>query len=496
MSKMEDNNIELEYYPPPDRRKRPPIPLVPSTVVRRKWTGTMPDKFIAAMVKGVSDENIKKWVHELSAFPTRHSRSIHINQVAAWIADRFKEIGYAEVMMHDYTRQGNQLKNVICTKPGSGDTGQIVLLCGHYDCVMEDWRDAASRAPGADDDATGIAVLLELARLMAHMKIDDTVQFAAFSGEEQGLWGSTAYSQHVMDNNINIHRLINLDMLGYPDEDLTILIEQDKGNRVPDNDQPSHEFGELMAQMAADYTDLPVKFGPIYSSDYMPFEARGYVVIGAFEGGENPHYHTGGDSPSTINYQYTADLGRIVLATLLYETASVIDESKSQVDVFIRDNLDDRGEQPNDVPQLNSPDIWVRNNPAEAEGEDPEEGHQSPIEGVPNYLYVRVHNRGSKPANGFFVSAFRSEVSPPVLWPDHFSLIDAISLIEPVPAGGSVRAGPFVWTPQIQDSDCLMAIASGPGDHAISDVYTGSIDCTLLARFDNNVALRIVRPQD
>ena len=203
MSKM-DNNIELEYYPPPDRTKRPPIPLVSSTAVRRKWTGTMADKFIAAMVKGVSDENIKKWVHELSAFPTRHSKSVHINQVAAWIADRFREIGYEDVKMHDYSRQGNQLKNVICTKPGLGSTGQTILLCGHYDCVMEDWGDAASRAPGADDDATGIAVLLELARLMAHMKLDDTVQFAAFSGEEQGLWGSTAYSQHVKDNNINI----------------------------------------------------------------------------------------------------------------------------------------------------------------------------------------------------------------------------------------------------------------------------------------------------
>lgn len=491
-----DNDAQLEHYPPPDKRKRPSGPLVPSTVVRRAWRGTMPDKYIAVIARLVSDENIKKWVQELSAFPTRHSKSIYINQVAAWIADRFQEMGYTDVSMHNYTRQGNQLKNVICTKPGSGDTGQTILFCGHYDCVMEEEGNVAARAPGADDDATGIAVLLELARLMANTKLNDTVQFAAFSGEEQGLWGSTAYAEHVKNNNINIHRLINMDMLGYPDENLTILIEQDRGNRVQDNDQASYECGELMAQMAADYTNLPVKFGPIYSSDYMPFEARGYVVVGAFEGGENPHYHTSGDLPDTLNLKYTADICRIVLATLLYETASVIDESKSMVDVFIRDNPEDGGNQPNDNPQLSSPDIWVGNSPIDTEDEDPEAGHQSPVNGVPNYIYARVHNRGSKPANGFSLSTFYSDAATEMLWPDSFRLIGTISPNGPIPAGGSLRVGPFIWTPDIRDSVCLLAVVSGPGDHAIGDVYAGSIDCNLLARFDNNVGLRTINLLD
>jgi Zn-dependent M28 family amino/carboxypeptidase len=323
MRKLEENNLELEFYPPPDKRQRPPIPVVASTATRRSRIGVMPDKYIAEMIRLVSDENIKRWVCDLCAFPTRHSKSAYIDRVSEWVADRFREVGYADVIMHEYARQGYQLKNVVCTKQGSENTGRSIILCGHYDSIG-----TGEMAPGADDDATGVAVLIELARIIAKATVEDTIQFVVFSGEEQGLWGSTAYAQYVKENNINLYRLINLDMLGYPDENRSILIERDMGNAVPDNDQPSSEFAELMAQMAADFTDLPVKFGPIFSSDYMPFEARGYVAVGAFEGGENPNYHTSNDAPDTLDYKYVAEIARVVLATLLYESAQTNDKSK------------------------------------------------------------------------------------------------------------------------------------------------------------------------
>jgi hypothetical protein len=67
-----------EYYPPPDKRMRPDMPLVPATAQTKKWTGTLPDKFIAALVTRVSQTNLEKWINDLSAFHTRHTKSSYI----------------------------------------------------------------------------------------------------------------------------------------------------------------------------------------------------------------------------------------------------------------------------------------------------------------------------------------------------------------------------------------------------------------------------------
>jgi hypothetical protein len=83
-----------------------------------------------------------------------------------------------------------------------------------------------------------------------------------------------------------------------------------------------------------------------------------------------------------------------------------------------------------------------------------------------------------------------------MVWPDHFQHMGTLSITVSIPPGGFVRVGPFIWTPHIQDHECLLAIASGPGDHAIPDVYSGRLDYSLLVRFDNNVGQRNVSPQN
>ncbi len=495
-----------EYYPPPDKRLRPDIPLVAAELKARKWTGSLPDKFIAALVTRVSQTNLQNWITELSAFHTRHTKSPYIAQAGTWLINQFKSFGYTDVTKQSYTKDGYQLDNVVCTKPGIGNTGKVFIVCGHFDCIMENPADATARAPGADDNATGIAAILEIARILAKVQLDDTVQFVAFSGEEQGFWGSTAYAKYVQANNIDVHRLINLDMIGYPPANFAIIIERDIGNQVASNDQASQNFGNVMAQMAADYTSMPVLLGPIFQSDYMPFEAGGYVVIGAYEGGENPNYHHSTDTSALVDLAYVADATRMTLATILHETISVINESSSPIDVYIRDNESDAGDQPSEMPHWQSPDIWVRNNPPPVDpndpndpnhGENPEDGHQAPINNVPNYLYVRVHNRGSQnaSANTFSVEAFHCDPATAMLWPAHFNSMGTQLVTVDIPAnGGSTRVGPFLWTPQVVDHECLLAIVSGSGDHAIPSIFSGEIEHSFLVRFDNNVGQRNVKP--
>lgn len=318
------SDMELETYPPPNKRSRPAVPSVAFRSAGRKWAEIQIDQLIKDTITLVSQNNLSQWVHDLSAFHTRHTRSIYIDQVATWLADRFKSFGYTDILLHQYNRNGYQLKNVVCTKHGASNADRIIMLCSHYDCLMEQPNDTDARAPGADDNATGIAVILELARILSHVDLKNTIQFVAFSGEEQGYWGSTAYADYIKSNHINLHRLINLDMVGYPPPNLVITIEQDRGNVVSANNQPSQEFAKVMAQMATDYTHLPVALGEIYGSDYMPFEARGYVVIGVYDDGNNPNYHRSSDTPDTVNYAYMADVARIALATILHETAAWI----------------------------------------------------------------------------------------------------------------------------------------------------------------------------
>jgi hypothetical protein len=77
-----------------------------------------------------------------------------------------------------------------------------------------------------------------------------------------------------------------------------------------------------MEQMAKNYTELQVEFDPIYASDYMPFEARGYVYIGAYDGSaetSNPHYHSNTDIPTNLNVKFLVSVTKMVLATILYE---------------------------------------------------------------------------------------------------------------------------------------------------------------------------------
>ena len=86
------------------------------------------------------------------------------------------------------------LKNVICEKAGSL-SDQVILVCAHYDSRMENLEDMNSRAPGADDNASGVAVLFRSSSANFNFKLRKEYQLVFFSGEEQGLWGSTHYAK-------------------------------------------------------------------------------------------------------------------------------------------------------------------------------------------------------------------------------------------------------------------------------------------------------------
>ena len=126
-----------------------------------------------------------------------------------------QNFGYTDVYFHNYNESGYELKNVICQKQGA--SGKIILLCAHFDSRMEDINNFMERAPGADDNPSGVCAVLEIARILCQLRLEYSIQYVFFSGEEQGRWGSKSYARYVKDNNVNLYRLINLDMVARPE---------------------------------------------------------------------------------------------------------------------------------------------------------------------------------------------------------------------------------------------------------------------------------------
>jgi hypothetical protein len=474
----------------------PPSPSSRFEGVAKKWSGVLPDKFVALVVELVSTTQLQSTIAALAAIPSRHTRSTHIGTARTLVHGGFTAAGYSDVADLPWALANHSGHNVVCTKPGVAGSTDTIIVCAHYDSRMATAGDATSPAPGADDNASGVAAMLEIARLVAALPLDATVRFVAFSGEEQGLLGSTVYAQSLHDAGENVRLVVNLDMIGFPPADGSITVERDLGNVVAGNDAASIAFGAVMAQAAVDYTDLPVKLGPIFASDYMPFESHGYVAIGAYEGDGNPNYHESSDLPATVDMAYLTKVTQMVLATLLNEALDVSDASGTAVDLYVRDSAADTGAQPSPVPHWESPDIWVRNGDP-ALGDDPELGHQPPINGVPNYLYVRVHNRGTAavPTGTATLRAYRCDPGTGMIWPTHFTSLGTLTISDPIPAGGAVRVGPFIWTPQIVGHECLLAVASVAEDRSVADLTTVPLRHDLLVRFDNNVGQRNVAPQ-
>jgi len=322
-----DNSIEK--YSRPDKTKTPHISSSFQNFRTLKTIIVETDPFIQSNLDVVSKQNISDWIDKISSFHNRHSKSSNIHTVANWIKNELNMLGYnnnENIKFHEYQEEGYNLENVICTK--SGDSKELILICAHYDTILKsDFEDIDSKAPGANDNASGVASILEIARILCFLETKYDIQFVFFSGEEQGLWGSKHYAIDLKTANTDIHLLINLDMCGetgYLSSDKTTNIDVDNGQTgvVSSNNEASQLYGLTMEQMAKTYTDLDVEFDPIDESDYMPFEARGYVCIGAYDGSaisSNPHYHSSSDIPSNLNMDFLTSVTKMVLAMILKE---------------------------------------------------------------------------------------------------------------------------------------------------------------------------------
>jgi Zn-dependent M28 family amino/carboxypeptidase len=284
----------------------------------------------------INSTKLKEWIDVLSSFHTRHTKSNYIENVAHWLKNELQNSCEGRIYFHNYTQsdqnQTFNLKNIICSSkqglaPSSPSSyhNNTIIIGAHYDSRAENINNTYARAPGADDNASGVSAVLELARILSHLNLKYNLQFVLFSGEEQyGEWGSKKYVKYLDNNNQtkDIDLYINLDMIGYTPPDETknkVILVYDVGNKYRKNDKYSKNIALFVKKIASNYTDLEVELVELENTDLASFEAFNHTVIGIYDGGEenNPHYHKSTDTPDTLNIKYLTSITKMVLATIL-----------------------------------------------------------------------------------------------------------------------------------------------------------------------------------
>jgi hypothetical protein len=277
---------------------------------REEAEGLDNENFIYSALNQVNSTKLKNWIDDLSSFYTRHTKSEYIESVADWLKNGLQSVCNGKTYFHNFTQIDQRirynLKNIICYQEGSTeyDNNYLILISAHYDSRMQDINQSDARAPGADDNASGVAAVLELARILSKVDLRNNIQYVLFSGEEQGQWGSTAYVKHLQSNNTKVDLVMNLDMIGYPALGLdNVSIEYDLGNKFTTNDIYSKKVGQFIEQIALDYANLETSLHLLGRTDLIPFEATGKIVIGIHDGGSelNPNYHNTSDTVDTLD---------------------------------------------------------------------------------------------------------------------------------------------------------------------------------------------------
>ena len=185
----------------------------------------IPSSVYAESPKGkslkISDQSILRMLDELSSFGNRTTWEKQ-NLVAEYLFDKLKPYKNLEVFFHTYMAGGRQWKNVIARLPGKKDPKKVFIFCAHYDSHPTGLRSGGT-APGVDDNATGVSVLLEGVRIISETNSASTLEWVFFSNEEQGHLGSKAYAEDLKNKGRIIQGVINIDTIGYTHPSLITL---------------------------------------------------------------------------------------------------------------------------------------------------------------------------------------------------------------------------------------------------------------------------------
>lgn len=282
------------------------LPVPESQVVFEEFTvpsaRRAPVPFVRVLVGGLNRNRLETNLEMLTAFTTRLSTSVEYTSASLQAQQMLDAMNYRTRFQAVMVPRGSS-RNVIADKVGEGDDRRVIVVTAHLDSV--NWRGGpAAPAPGADDNGSGSAGLLEMAHVFQNHRGKNDLRFILFGGEEQGFFGSEQYVAGLSSSERNkIKAVINMDMIGCVNRPpQTVLLE---GAPI------SQGVINSLKHSAATYTQLAVKtaLNPS-SSDHVSFINGGIPAVLTIEGADktNHRVHTDRDTIDTINYDFAMEI--------------------------------------------------------------------------------------------------------------------------------------------------------------------------------------------
>jgi len=291
------------------------VPLKPNTVLAREWRPPAgkrrlgPDPLIQSLVNQVDPVG---WLTDIYCLATynRYTRGTEIREAEAWLVERFEALPGLSVRTESFFVNSDEAFNVIAELPGDGSTDDIFIVGAHYDAISEN---SNLTAPGAEDNASGTAAVLEIARIFSKNPPPARVIFACYSGEEQGLHGSRDQVNRLIASNelSDVKAVLIMDMIGYSaDTDLDTLLE---------TSETWSDLSATFAEAGTTYTNLRIvtSFNP-FGSDHIPFIQNQTAALLVIENDWNiyPGYHRSSDTPNQISISQGHENLNLTVATM------------------------------------------------------------------------------------------------------------------------------------------------------------------------------------
>jgi aminopeptidase YwaD len=269
----------------------------------------------------VTQTNITTLLQEFGNLGVKTTGSAANTNALNWLKAKYQSYGYtASQMVEDpFTFGSTSSKNLIITKTGTVYPNTYVIICGHYDTIT---------GPGVSDNGSGTSIILEAARILKDVPTEYSIKFIHFSGEEQGLQGSAHYVNSVVFQNsvrqLNIKLVFNLDQVGgkIGNSNVAINCESDQSGQTGNN-AASLSVTQQLAACTTLYSPLQTVMSNAYSSDYMPFEAKGDIITGFYETVRSYNEHTVNDTFANVDPTYVFNVGKAAVGALQhFATAS------------------------------------------------------------------------------------------------------------------------------------------------------------------------------
>jgi hypothetical protein len=266
---------------------------------------------VKKVVANASEHRVYSYEDDLYKFGSKYISKLGNDMASQYIYDKFKSFGYEPELQWFTPKKetyNGKTANVIATLKGTTNPELVYVVSSHYDSVED--------GPGADDNTSGTAALLEAARIMVKNPMPCTIMFLAFTGEEAGLLGSREFVRQAVIKELKIVGALNNDMVGWANN-----------SRLDNTIRYSNEgIRDIQHAAASIFTDM-ITYDAFYYKNtdaHAYYEAYGDIVggIGSYPVLGNPYYHQWNDNLETVNHQLVTEVAKTTTATLMLLASS------------------------------------------------------------------------------------------------------------------------------------------------------------------------------